>query len=449
LVRRALVAPKVHRSDVIRALASLAVCAVVLGGAAIASAASAPGTSSRATTITLELPHAFDPIAPKGGHDLYHCSLLNPKVTKNEMITSTTFTPGAEFEVHHAVMYWVPPSQAAAATALNDNGKGWTCFGGPGIGGSGTIADLGSSSWLSGWAPGHGTEAEPPGTGMPLPVGSLIVMQVHYNLLDGHRADRSKLQLTMVPEAGSNLLPLKIDLYPAPIDLPCPTGVHGKLCSRSASLTDIGKRFGKGAVSFDNLLEEVCSAGSPVISDTSSCTWTIPKGGTAYIWRITPHMHLLGVSFSFTLNPGSAGQKTLLTVPSYNFHYQRGYDMSAPVKVVPGDRLQVSCTFNPALRGELPFLKNLPPRFVLWADGSSDEMCLAIVSVTASLTVSNSNAARQEGPGVPQWPAALVAAGARGKLSSRALSASELAISQELGNADGFLSRLGLCGVTY
>jgi hypothetical protein len=423
---------------------------MILGAAAIASAASSHAASPRGTTITLELPKAFNPIAPKGGHDLYHCALLDPDVTVDQMITATTFTPGTPFEVHHAVLYWVPPTQAAAAWKMNDNGKGWTCFGGPGIGGVGTIADLGSSSWLSGWAPGHGTDKEPTGTGMPLPVGSLIVMQIHYNLLAGHKPDRSKIKLKMVPAAGSNLLPLKIDLFPAPIDLPCPAGVTGKLCNRAASLVDIGKRFGKSAITFDNLLEDVCSGGVPVVSDTSTCTWTIPKGGTAYIWRITPHMHLLGVSFSFNLIPkGTSDPENLLTVPSYNFHYQRGYDMKAPVKVVPGDQLQVSCTFNPVLRGELPYLKDLPPRFVLWADGSSDEMCLAIVSVTSSLTLSGSSSTANEGPGVPQWPAALVAAGARGRLSSRALASSEVAISQELGDTDGFLSKLGLCGVTY
>jgi Copper type II ascorbate-dependent monooxygenase, C-terminal domain len=439
---------RINRSNLTRTIASLAVCSMILSAAAIASAA-ARGVSSREKTITLELPHAFNPIPPKGGHDLYHCALLNPNLKINEMITSTTFTPGTKFEVHHAVLYWVPPSEAAAATKLNDGGKGWTCFGGPGIGGSGTIADLGSSSWLSGWAPGHGTDTEPTGTGMPLPVGSLIVMQIHYNLLAGHRPDRSKVELKMVPAAGSNLLPLKIDLYPAPIDLPCPAGEHGKLCSRAASLRDIGQRFGKSAIAFDNLLEEVCSGGVPVVSDTSTCTWTIPNGGTAYIWRITPHMHLLGVSFTFTLNPGTAQQRTLLTVPSYNFHYQRGYDMASPVKVVPGDRLQVSCTFNPVLRSELPYLKDLPPRFVLWADGSSDEMCLSIVSVTSSLTLKGSGAGSEEGPGVPQWPPALTAAAAREEHSTRALATSEIAISQELGDADGFLGRLGLCGVTY
>jgi hypothetical protein len=32
-----------------------------------------------------------------------------------------------------------------------------------------------------------------------------------------------------------------------------------------------------------------------------------------------------------------------------------------------------------SLRTKLPQLKQVPPRYVVWGDGSSDEMCLGIV----------------------------------------------------------------------
>lgn len=437
-----------ERRSIVRGWISFAVAVLVVGAAAGVAAAAGAAPHVTSTTITMELPKAFNPIPPPGGHDLYHCALLNPKVTTDDMITSTTFTPGTPFEVHHAVMYWVPPSQAAAARKMNDGGKGWTCFGGPGIGGVGTIADLGSTAWLSGWGPGHGTDKEPTGTGMPLPAGSLIVMQIHYNLLAGHKPDRSKLTLKVVPAAGSGLLPLKIDLYPTAIDIPCPKGVTGKLCSRSASLADIGKRFGKSAITFDNLLEEACHGGVPVASDTTSCTW--PIFSTAYIWRITPHMHLLGVSFRVTLDPGTANQKVLLNVPSYDFHYQRAYDMSSPVEVGPGDKLQVSCTFNPVLRSELPYLKDLPPRYVLWADGSSDEMCLAIMGVTDSLTPPSNAALAKDGVPTPQWPTLLVREAARSD-GARAVSAEELRVTGDLsdGGAGSTSTGLAFCGVSF
>lgn len=359
-------------------------------------------------TITMELPKAFNPVAPKGGHDLYHCALLNPNVTTDQMITSIDFVPGNAREDHHAILYWIPPSLAAAAQTMNNNGKGWTCFGGPGVGGGSSIADLGATAWLGGWSPGHGATNEPAGTGMPLPAGSLIVMQIHYNLLEGHWPDQSKVTLTTVPTASANLIPLHIDLYPAPMDLPCPAGKHGTLCNRAASLKDIGKRFGASAITFDNLLEDVCHGGVPVVGDTAYCTWGVGK--SAYIWYITPHMHLLGVSFKVTLITNSAAPRVLLNVPSYDFHYQRSYDMAKPVLVVPGDSLKVSCTYNPVLRSTTPYLKSLPPRFVLWADGSSDEMCLGIVAVSTVLPAGVTASTAQEVPTPPSWPAALAVA---------------------------------------
>jgi hypothetical protein len=95
-------------------------------------------------------------------------------------------------------------------------------------------------------------------------------------------------------------------------------------------------------------------------------------------------MHLLGVGMKIVLNPGTPEAKTLLDVTNYDFNYQRSYDIK-PVAITSGDKLQVTCTYNPRLRQELPQLRKLPARFVTWGDGSSDEMCLGIVGWTSSL----------------------------------------------------------------
>jgi hypothetical protein len=81
------------------------------------------------------------------------------------------------------------------------------------------------------------------------------------------------------------------------------------------------------------------------------------------------------------LNPGTAKAQTLLNVV-YNFHDQRGYNLAKPVPVTPSDKISVTCTYNPKLRQELPLLRDLPPQYITWGDGSADEMCLAIVLMT-------------------------------------------------------------------
>jgi hypothetical protein len=333
------------------------------------------------TTISLQAATSYQPVPPPGGGtDDYHCTLVDPHVTQSSFIVASHFFPNSP-EVHHAILFLVPPGLAPAARAADHGGKGWTCFGETALPGEG-IGQLQNTPWLAAWAPGHGLDQAPVGTGMPFPAGSLVVMQVHYNLLAGHAPVRVKLMLQLVP-ATRHLRALHLDLLPAPPDIPCPAGVHGRLCNRAASLVDLGKRFGPHLVRFVDLLETVCGRNpvDPPGGDTTSCTW--PIDFTGEIVRITAHMHLLGKAFKIVLDPGTSHARQLLDVPNYNFDYQRSYDI-APVSVTPSDSLQVTCTYNPKLRQLLPQLRRLPPRYVTWGDGSSDEMCLAIVDWVAS-----------------------------------------------------------------
>ena len=88
-------------------------------------------------------------------------------------------------------------------------------------------------------------------------------------------------------------------------------------------------------------------------------------------------MHLLGVAFKMVLNPGTPQAQTVLNVPNYNFHDQKSYNIT-PMPVTAGEPVQVTCTYNPTLAQELPILRKVPPHFVTWGDGSTDEMCIGI-----------------------------------------------------------------------
>jgi Copper type II ascorbate-dependent monooxygenase, C-terminal domain len=364
-------------------LARAALCAVAFGALLAACSTStsqdAPG-SPKVSTLTLSQRTPYTPDAPPGATDDYHCTLINPHVTSDSFIVASQFFPGSgasSVEVHHAILFLVPASLAPAAEQANVGGKGWSCFGETPIPNT-PLAQISNTPWLSAWAPGHGKDVLPAGTGVPIAKGSLVVMQVHYNLLLGDKPVRSRLTLNLVPGA-TPLKPLTLDLMPAPPDVPCAPGVSGPLCSRSAELVSLGQRFGADQVGFVSVLENICgrNAKNPPISDSTSCIWPISKAGE--IVRTGAHMHLLGRTMTITLNPGTPNAKTLLYVPNFNFHYQRAYNLSTPVKVEPGDKVQVTCTYDPTLQQEQPSLRNLPPHFVTWGDGSSDEMCLGLM----------------------------------------------------------------------
>ena len=93
-------------------------------------------------------------------------------------------------------------------------------------------------------------------------------------------------------------------------------------------------------------------------------------------------MHLLGKSLKVELNPGTAGARTLLDIPEYNFDDQAYRTLPEPVTVRPGDVLRMTCAFDTGRRKLLPQLRNTPPRFVVWAEGTTDEMCLGILVTT-------------------------------------------------------------------
>ncbi len=332
--------------------------------------------------LTLQNTQPYTPRAPKGATDDYHCTVVNPHLAQSSYIIGSHFYPNS-IEVHHAILFLVPPGEVAAAKAMDNGGKGWTCFG------------EGFGQWLAVWAPGHGLDMTPKGTGFYFPKGSMVVMQVHYNLLEGDKPTHVQLKLETVPAATAHLIPLHLLLLPAPPDIPCPSGVHGRLCNRAASLENLGQTFGPGAINTVDILEQSCgrSLTDPPAGDTTSCTTPIPVSGK--ILRIQPHMHLLGVAMKVTLNPGTPEARVLLNDNKYDFDYQRYFNMPTPVVVKPGDTIEVTCIYNSRLRQELPQLRKLPPRYVTWGPGSSDEMCLAIVSFIggAGLTVG-------PGPGV-------------------------------------------------
>lgn len=342
---------------------------------AIAGCSSAPSTSSSPsiTTLSMTMPHAYKPRAAPGTTDDYHCTLVNPRLTRNAYIISSQFVPGSD-EDHHAALFLVPPSSAASVERDNQGGKGWTCFGGPLPGTA--LVGLAADPLLTFWAPGAGVSSFPKGTGVPLRAGSLVIMQVHYNLLVGNRPVKNALVLRTVP-ASTRLLPLHLNLMLAPPNIPCPPGATGPLCNRAAELASVGKRFGQTAVEEVDGIEGLCgnNPSDPPVGDSASCTTPIGSGG--YIVRIYAHMHLLGVAFKMVLNPGTPKAQTVLNVPGYDFDDQKSYNVK-PIPVTAGEPVQVTCTYNPTLAQELPILRKVPPHFVTWGDGSTDEMCIGI-----------------------------------------------------------------------
>ncbi|WP_117212095.1 monooxygenase [Allorhizocola rhizosphaerae] len=333
--------------------------------------------------LELSLPQPFTP-APARGTDEYRCFLIDPGLTAPTFITGSQFLPDNAAIVHHAILFRVPAADVAEARELDAkaDGGGWTCFGGTGITSDQPLRQVsgGAAAWIGAWAPGGDEVLLAQNVGYEMAAGSQIVLQVHYNTLGAKGADRSGIRLRLRDSGDARLKPLHTKLLPAPVELPCAEGESGRLCDRQQAILDVNARFGAQAGLAVSGLSLLCDKGQPKPGPVQSCTTPVREAGL--IHAVAGHMHLLGRSIKVELNPGTKKSKILLEVPEYNFDDQGAHPLPEPVTVKPGDTLRVTCTHDAGLRKRLPALQSLEPRYVVWGDGTADEMCLGVVSWT-------------------------------------------------------------------
>jgi hypothetical protein len=326
---------------------------------------------------------AYQPEAPEGTTDDYRCFVVDPLITDASFITGVAFIPSNPAVVHHSILFRVPASQASAAFAKDsaDARPGWECFGGPGLPSTSTnpIDSLDSAPWLAGWAPGGKENVFPTGFGVPLEPGGLIVVQMHYNLRAATGAaalDNTHVRLRVTQR---KLVPLKTMLLPAPVELPCPAGATGSLCSRSVAVADVGGRFGEGSMRTVAGLQLLCGGNplAPKAGPTQSCTRVVRAPVT--VRAAAGHMHLLGRSITIVANKGTARERVVLSIPVWDFDDQSARPLSSPLRLGQGDTVTVTCTHDASLRHQLPALQGTKDRYIVWGEGTTDEMCLGIL----------------------------------------------------------------------
>ena len=330
------------------------------------------------TRMELEMSAAYTPSAPYGtGTDDYRCFLLDPQLKKDSWLTGTHVLPGNPNVVHHVILFRVPPEQVKAAEAKDaeTDGEGWTCFGGTGLE---QFQNVDNAAWVGAWAPGAQESVTRQGLGTRLAKGSRIVMQVHYNLLAGAQPDTSAALLRFAP-SDRKYQALSTMLLPAPVELPCRAKHSGNpLCERDAAVADVKQRFGAEGGTAD-LLHLLCGT-KPKAGEVQSCTRTLGEAIT--IHGVAAHMHLLGREIRIEVNPGTPEAKTILDIPIWDFDNQGAVPID-PIKLDAFDTLKVTCRHQQWLRDDQSAFETArEDRYVVWGDGTTDEMCLGMVQVT-------------------------------------------------------------------
>ena len=293
--------------------------------------------------------------------DEFRCFVLDPKLTTTRYLNGSFFIAGNPTVVHHALLFSDPAgeSKSKITDAVTQS---YDCQGGAGISKQGLLAA---------WAPGGVPEDLPSNIAASVAAGTLLVLQVHYHPhLDAPQVtDLTTVQLRFIDTKPEyNLVSALIGNFRgAPQLLP---GPHDPAT---------GPAFAIPANASDH---------------TETMNFTMPKvpaSTQVYVYGAAAHMHYVGVSETVKIKrSSSATEECLLSVPRWDFSWQRSYAYDVDVAGLPtlstGDVVDVECTYdntlrNPKLAASLAERKMSAPIDVHLGETTLDEMCLAPLSL--------------------------------------------------------------------
>jgi hypothetical protein len=190
------------------------------------------------------------------------------------------------------------------------------------------------SGGLGGWVPGQLARNLPPGTGMLLPKGSDLVLQLHYHRNGRLEKDRTSIALYLAKK-------------------PVRQEYQGGVLS--------------GGIFFSippGVARYPLKGGSWASEDFT-------------LHSITPHMHLLGKAIKVTLTPPGGAKQTLLEIKDWDYNWQETYSLKRPVQVKAGARLEVEAVYdNSDKNPNNPFD---PPQRVRFGEQTTNEMCFVFL----------------------------------------------------------------------
>ena len=280
-----------------------------------------------------------------GKLDDYRCFVIDPGFRRDTEVRMVDVMPTNSRIYHHGILYLALAGDAAKLKQLEaeDREPGYECFGGPGAG---------TGEWIVGEAVGRLTRPYPDGTAKVIPAGAKFVLQLHYNTLNGHGSDRSKVLLWTAPRPV-NRAPVDVRLVNFLFNLP--PGNPKVSVTAEANVVAGGQDGGLLRV-------------------------TAPEGK---LWQVWGHMHMLGSVFTLDLIQPNGTKRRLLDIPDWAFNWQGVYDLVTPIDLKAGDRILMTCTWDNSQANQ-PYVdgKQQAPRVVRWGEGTLDEMCLGGVTVT-------------------------------------------------------------------
>lgn len=305
-----------------------------------------PSVAPRLSRVDVRtpMPRAYTPRRSASADD-YRCFVLPWSPERQTFVTGFNVRPGRPTQVHHIIVYMAAPGSGSLLNQWEsaDARPGYGCYGGPSATGRQGLR----FQFLAGWVPGSFGTDFARGTGISVAPGSRLVLQVHYNLqsVKRARADRSTVELKLDDTVERRAV------YAPFVD------AGWVLSPRSFAIPAGRKRV---THTFQGEPRELFRILAGV---------DFPNGFR--IHSVLPHMHKLGQQTKVTVVRASGEREVLVSIPRWQFHWQREYHLAEPVRFYPGDRLLLRCDHQ-----------NRTKAARWWGEDSSDEMCISFLYVS-------------------------------------------------------------------
>jgi hypothetical protein len=314
--------------------------------------------------VTAELPMAAFTTDDSAGDDQFVCFSVDPGNTTTQWLEGIQLIPGNDRIDHHAVV-------TLDVDGVTADTPTYPCFGGDG---------LSNHRFLGAWVPGARPIEYPDGTGIEVPAGARIVVQMHYHPLATPETDSSRLDVRMRETA------------------PLQTATMA-LIGNYRTQDEEGFGVQPGACDGDepdfyipaSTVEDGRTDCDPS-SHTEVLTYKVPGGANTNleVFMLANHMHYIGRSMRVSVErtSGQESDVCLLDTPEWDFDWQQVFEFErgdAPV-LHGGDTLVIECTYdntldNPGVVRALEESGETTPPPVTIGNGSLDEMCLVAVGV--------------------------------------------------------------------
>lgn len=307
---------------------------------------------------SLALPFA-EPYTVDGEKDDFQCFVLDPGNTEKRWITAIQLTPGNARIDHHGLVFL---DFNGGSDALATDGR-FPCFTNPDLPGY----------LLATWVPGAVPVVVPEGTGMPVPAGARIVVQMHYHPTGaGAEQDQSSVELEW-----SDVEP-KYEVAQALVG-------NFKSQKDDGSGLQPGPNDG-GAPQF--MIPADTAGHTETMIYRQSVPFSLP------LFSVGTHMHFAGTDMKIDLyHKSDDASECLVQTPKWDFTWQRVYDIDAAVedlpRIGPGDELHMRCTYDNTL--ENPFIARALKEKGLTAtndvhlgEQTLDEMCLGVFGIVVA-----------------------------------------------------------------